>query len=141
MTRWNSGGVGQEAIGFDGVEPAFLGMSLRRVRCAPWWQEAGIDPVKAARKLWNDSRMDQGRIGPGPTAQRPAADRTADFDSEAANIRPPASHGRYAPLERPSSINIAQALILQHHRHRETQRLLPIQAIGVLKESAKLINP
>jgi len=27
-------------------------MSLRRVRCAPWWQEAGIDSVKAARKLW-----------------------------------------------------------------------------------------
>ena len=43
-----------------------------------WWQEAGIDPVKAARKLWNDSRMDQGRIGPGPTAQRPAADRTTN---------------------------------------------------------------
>ena len=49
-----------EAIGFDGVEPAFLGMSRRRVRCAPWWKNAGIDPVKAAQKLWNDSRMDSG---------------------------------------------------------------------------------
>jgi hypothetical protein len=22
----------------------------------PWWKDAGIDPAKAARKLWNDSR-------------------------------------------------------------------------------------
>jgi len=40
-----------------------------------WWKDA--DPAKAARKLWNESRMDQGRIAPGPTAQRPVADRTA----------------------------------------------------------------
>jgi hypothetical protein len=45
---------------------------------AAWWKYAGIDPAEAARKLWNDTRMDQGRIGPGPTAQRPAADRTAN---------------------------------------------------------------
>ena len=45
---------------------------------AAWWKDAGIDPAKAARKLWNDTRMDQGRIGPGPTAQRPAADRTTN---------------------------------------------------------------
>jgi len=36
---------------------------------AAWWKDAGIDPAKAARKLWNDSRIDQGRISPGPTAQ------------------------------------------------------------------------
>jgi hypothetical protein len=45
---------------------------------AAWWKDAGIDPAKAARKLWNDSRMDQGRISPGLTAQDPAADRTAE---------------------------------------------------------------
>jgi hypothetical protein len=45
---------------------------------AAWWKDAGIDPAKAAQKLWNDTRMDQGRIGPGPTAQRPAADRTTN---------------------------------------------------------------
>ena len=45
---------------------------------AAWWKDAGIYPAKAARKLWNDTRMDQGRIGPGPTAQRPAADRTTN---------------------------------------------------------------
>src|SRR5262245_59030791 len=26
---------------------------------AAWWKDAGIDPAKAARKLWNDSRIDQ----------------------------------------------------------------------------------
>jgi hypothetical protein len=45
---------------------------------AAWWKDSGIDPAKAARKLWNDSRMDQGRIAPRPTAQCPAADRTAE---------------------------------------------------------------
>jgi hypothetical protein len=44
---------------------------------------------EAARKLWNHSRTDHGRIAPG-AAQRPAADRTADFDSEAADSPPPA---------------------------------------------------
>jgi hypothetical protein len=57
---------------------------------AAWWKDAGIDPAQAARKLWNDSRMDKGRIAPGPAAQRPAADRTADFDSVAADSPPPA---------------------------------------------------
>jgi hypothetical protein len=45
---------------------------------AAWWKDAGIDPAKVARKLWNDSRMDHGRIAPGPTAQPPAADQTAE---------------------------------------------------------------
>jgi hypothetical protein len=39
---------------------------------AAWWKDAGIDPAKAARKLWNDSRMDQGRNSPGSTAECPA---------------------------------------------------------------------
>src|SRR4051812_2860787 len=41
-------------------------------------EDAGIDPAKSARKIWNDSCMDQGRIAPGPTAQPLAADRTAE---------------------------------------------------------------
>jgi len=57
---------------------------------AAWWKDVGIDPAKAARMLWNDSRTDQGRIATGPTAERSAADRTADFDSEAADSPPPA---------------------------------------------------
>lgn len=45
-----------------------------------WWKDAGIDPAKVARKLWNDSRMDHGRIAPGPTAQPPAADQSAEVE-------------------------------------------------------------
>ena len=52
---------------------------------AAWWKDAGIDPANAARKLWNDSRMDQGRISPGPTAQRPSADGTANSEGQAAD--------------------------------------------------------
>jgi hypothetical protein len=48
---------------------------------AAWWKDTGIDPAKVARKLWNDSRMDHGRIAPGPTAQPPAADQTAEVGS------------------------------------------------------------
>jgi len=28
---------------------------------AAWWQDAGIDPIKVARKLWNESRRATGR--------------------------------------------------------------------------------
>ena len=52
---------------------------------AAWWKDAGIDPAKAARKLCNDSRVDQGRIALGPTAQRPSADRTANSEGQAAD--------------------------------------------------------
>src|SRR4029453_11720818 len=33
-----------------------------------WWQAAGIDPIKIARKLWKDTRIDEGRIEPEGTA-------------------------------------------------------------------------
>jgi ERF superfamily len=56
---------------------------------AAWWKDAGIDPAKAARKLWNDSRTDQGRIAPGPTAQPPAADRTTNPEGQAADSPTP----------------------------------------------------
>jgi hypothetical protein len=29
-----------------------------------WWQDAGIDPIMAARKLWNDTRVNEGRRRP-----------------------------------------------------------------------------
>jgi hypothetical protein len=34
-----------------------------------WWKQAGIDPIKVARKLWKRTRIDEGRIEPEPTAQ------------------------------------------------------------------------
>jgi hypothetical protein len=40
-----------------------------------WWQAAGIDPIKIARKLWKKTRIDEGRIEPGGTSQAAAADR------------------------------------------------------------------
>jgi hypothetical protein len=42
-----------------------------------WWQAAGIDPIKVARKLWKETRIDEGRIEPEPTPQAAAADRTS----------------------------------------------------------------
>jgi ERF superfamily len=43
-----------------------------------WWKQAGIDPIKVARKLWKSTRIDEGRIEPGPTAQGATADRSAN---------------------------------------------------------------
>src|SRR5262249_35424115 len=42
-----------------------------------WWQAAGIDPIKVARNLWKDTRIDEGRIEPERTPQAAAADRSA----------------------------------------------------------------
>jgi hypothetical protein len=40
-----------------------------------WWQAAGIDPIKVARELWKDTRINEGRIEPGGSPQGAAADR------------------------------------------------------------------
>jgi len=42
-----------------------------------WWQAAGVDPIKIARKLWKDTRIDEGRIEPEGTPQAAAADRSS----------------------------------------------------------------
>jgi ERF superfamily len=39
-----------------------------------WWQAAGIDPIKVARKLWKDTRIDEGRIEAEGAPQAAAAD-------------------------------------------------------------------
>src|SRR5262249_26285741 len=47
-----------------------------------WWKEAGIDPLKAARRLWKYTRIDEGRIGPAPrapTAQQAAPDQKSEI--------------------------------------------------------------
>jgi hypothetical protein len=38
-----------------------------------WWQATGIDPIKIARTLWKDTRIDEGRIEPEGTPQAAAA--------------------------------------------------------------------
>ena len=46
-----------------------------RRRRAAWWQDAGIDPIKVARKLWKQTRMDEGRhrARPDDAGRRSAA--------------------------------------------------------------------
>jgi hypothetical protein len=51
-----------------------------------WWQTAGIDPVKVARKLWKHTRVNEGRIRPDRMARGAHSDRalkTSDADSKA----------------------------------------------------------
>jgi hypothetical protein len=50
-----------------------------------WWKQAGIDPIKVARKLWKRTRIDEGRIELEPRAQRASADRPGKTDAQAAN--------------------------------------------------------
>jgi hypothetical protein len=46
-----------------------------------WWEQAGIDPIKVAGKLWKRTRANEGRIGPDRT--RHAADSTRALSSDA----------------------------------------------------------
>ena len=39
-----------------------------------WWKASGIDPIKAARKLWKETRLNEGRVGPDRTVQAADAD-------------------------------------------------------------------
>jgi hypothetical protein len=55
-----------------------------------WWQQAGIDPIKVARKLWKSTRINEGRIEPESPAQGAPADRPAKSDAQAVNSRAPA---------------------------------------------------
>jgi hypothetical protein len=51
-----------------------------------WWQTAGIDPLKIARKLWRHTRINEGRIRPDRMAQGAEADRAVnppDVDKKA----------------------------------------------------------
>jgi hypothetical protein len=54
-----------------------------------WWTQAGIDPIKVARKLWKHTRIDEGRIEAEPTAQGATADRSAESDALAVNSQTP----------------------------------------------------
>ena len=54
-----------------------------------WWQAADIDPIKVARKLWKETRIDDGRMEPDPMPQAPAADRASKPGADAADIELP----------------------------------------------------
>src|SRR5262249_19163237 len=36
-----------------------------------WWKAAGIDPIKIARKLWKETREEEGRVPPEAITQSP----------------------------------------------------------------------
>jgi hypothetical protein len=55
-----------------------------------WWQAAGIDPIKIARKLWKDTRIDEGRIEPDSTPPAAAADRTTQAGGDVVEPQAPA---------------------------------------------------
>jgi ERF superfamily len=55
-----------------------------------WWQAAGIDPIKIARKLWKDTRIDEGRVEPDRTPPAPAADRTTPAGGDVMEPQAPA---------------------------------------------------
>jgi len=55
-----------------------------------WWRAAGIDPDQVARKLWKDTRIDEGQIAPDPTAQAATADRSSKPDADGVETQAPA---------------------------------------------------
>jgi len=55
-----------------------------------WWKQAGIDPIKVARKLWKHTRIDEGQIEPEPTAQGATAVRPAKSDDPVVKSETPA---------------------------------------------------
>jgi hypothetical protein len=42
-----------------------------------WWQASSIDPIQVARKLWKDTRINEGRVEPEGVLQTAAADRNS----------------------------------------------------------------
>jgi ERF superfamily len=39
-----------------------------------WWKAAGIDPIKIARRLWKQTRVNEGRLPPDAITQTPQSD-------------------------------------------------------------------
>jgi hypothetical protein len=61
-----------------------------------WWKATGIDPIKIARKLWKQTRIDEGRIEPDHTPQAAAADRTSRPAGDAVETQRKPDERRYA---------------------------------------------
>jgi hypothetical protein len=53
-----------------------------------WWKQVGIDPIKAARKLWESTRLNDGALPPIQPVEPTALDGTSRPDGAA--IEPPA---------------------------------------------------
>jgi hypothetical protein len=57
---------------------------------AAWWQDAGIDPIEAASKLWRETRLNEGRLSPDRTPQAVASDTNPTVGSDRAPLSPDA---------------------------------------------------
>jgi hypothetical protein len=58
---------------------------------AAWWQDAGIDPIMAARKLWKNTRVNEGRRRPDLTPKSVASDTKPGAGREQRTASPDAS--------------------------------------------------
>jgi hypothetical protein len=38
-----------------------------------WWKAAGIDPIRTARRLWKETRMNEAQVPPNAITQTPQA--------------------------------------------------------------------
>jgi hypothetical protein len=47
-----------------------------------WWK--AVDPAKVARKLWKETRVDEGRLAPTPTMKPADRDRVSESDQPSA---------------------------------------------------------
>ena len=45
-----------------------------------WWKAAGIDPIGTARRLWKETRVNEGQLPPDAITQKPKAG--LDLDSQ-----------------------------------------------------------
>jgi hypothetical protein len=43
-----------------------------------WWKATGIDPMKVARQLWKETRIDEGRIAPSPSLRPADSDQVSE---------------------------------------------------------------
>jgi hypothetical protein len=46
-----------------------------------WWKAAGIDPIKIARKLWKETRVNEGRVPPDAIPQTPQSGLAVSFQA------------------------------------------------------------
>jgi hypothetical protein len=50
---------------------------------AAWWNDAGVDPVKVARKLWKHTSVNEAVIQPGRPEHGAGAERILESDIQA----------------------------------------------------------
>jgi hypothetical protein len=55
-----------------------------------WWKQVGIDPIKVARKLWRNTRLNEGSLSPSLSTE-PAGMDAAGLKSDAASGKVPGS--------------------------------------------------